>query len=159
MPSRNSVTCRPSRMTMASLPIRSIRLMWLSRLTRTQGQLRRGAPRSAMGGFAGAGGTGEVNPRVCGEAGGVGGGGCVVEPVIGIDVRDMLIGLRIGRHLHVAVETEELADRHLHVGEAGDLLGCGGHCSSRGLGNDGDPFRSMEWCGFGREFSRKPRVR
>src|SRR5437588_314634 len=44
MPSRNSVTCRPSRMTIASLPIRSMRLIWLSRLTRTHGQFSRTAP-------------------------------------------------------------------------------------------------------------------
>ena len=35
MPSWNSVTCLPSRSLIASLPIKSIRLMWLSRFTRT----------------------------------------------------------------------------------------------------------------------------
>ena len=40
MPSRYSVTCLPSRSTIASLPTRSMREMWLSRLTRTHGQLR-----------------------------------------------------------------------------------------------------------------------
>ena len=43
IPSWNSVTCSPSRILIASLPIRSIRLMWLSRFTRTQGQLSRAA--------------------------------------------------------------------------------------------------------------------
>ena len=43
MPSRNSVTCLFSRSTIASLPTRSMRLMWLSRLTRMQGQLSREA--------------------------------------------------------------------------------------------------------------------
>ena len=43
MPSRNSVTCLPSLRTIASLPIRSMRLMWLSRLTRMQGQFSRAA--------------------------------------------------------------------------------------------------------------------
>ena len=43
MPSWNSVTCRPSRILIASLPIRSMRLMWLSRFTRTQGQFSRAA--------------------------------------------------------------------------------------------------------------------
>ncbi len=42
-PSRNSVTCLLSRNTIASLPTRSMRLMWLSRLTRTHGQLSREA--------------------------------------------------------------------------------------------------------------------
>ncbi|MNN64675.1 hypothetical protein D3C81_1801260 [compost metagenome] len=43
MPSRNSVICLPSFRTMASLPIRSMRLMWLSRFTRARGQFRRAA--------------------------------------------------------------------------------------------------------------------
>ena len=43
MPSRYSVTCLPSLRTIASLPIRSMRLMWLSRLTRMQGQFSRAA--------------------------------------------------------------------------------------------------------------------
>ena len=43
MPSRNSVTCLPSFSTIASLPTRSMRLTWLSRLTRMQGQLSRAA--------------------------------------------------------------------------------------------------------------------
>ena len=43
MPSWNSVTCLPSRSLIASLPIRSIRLMCESRLTRTQGQFSRAA--------------------------------------------------------------------------------------------------------------------
>ena len=44
MPSRNSVICLPSLSTIASLPTRSIRETWLSRLTRTQGQFSRAAP-------------------------------------------------------------------------------------------------------------------
>ena len=43
MPSWNSVTCLPSRSLIASLPMRSIRLMWESRFTRTQGHCRRAA--------------------------------------------------------------------------------------------------------------------
>ena len=43
MPSWNSVTCSPSRILIASLPIRSMRLMWLSRFTRTQAQFSRAA--------------------------------------------------------------------------------------------------------------------
>ncbi len=43
MPSWNSVTCRSSRTTIASLPTRSSRLMWPSRFTRTHGQFRRAA--------------------------------------------------------------------------------------------------------------------
>src|SRR5262249_48185799 len=52
----------------------------------------------------------------------------------------VLVRFRIGRDLHVAVESEQLADRHLHVGKTGDLLRCGGHeCSLRS-----SPFRSVE---------------
>src|SRR5262249_22294135 len=96
--------------------------------------------------FAGAVVTGDDDPTIVREAGEYGERRPRVEPVGGVEGRDVLIGLRIGRNFHIAVETEELADRHLHVGEAGDLLGCGSHCSSRDLGNDRDPFRSME-CG------------
>src|SRR5215469_155050 len=42
-PSRNSVTCLLSRSTIASLPTRSMRLIWLSRLTRMHGQFSREA--------------------------------------------------------------------------------------------------------------------
>jgi hypothetical protein len=58
----------------------------------------------------------------------------------------MRIGFRIGRHFHVTVEPEELTDRHLHVGKAGDLLRCGGHCSSVISEATETPFRSTE-CG------------
>ena len=50
-----------------------------------------------------------------------------VEPVILVDVRDIVVAFRIGRHLHVAVEPEQLTDRHLDIGQAGDLLRCGSH--------------------------------
>src|SRR4029453_12033215 len=95
--------------------------------------------------FAGAVVAGDDDPTIVRKAGEDGERRRLVEPVVGIDVRDMLIGLRIGRHLHIAVETKELADRHLHVGEAGDLLGCGGHCSSV-VSERPRPVRSME-CG------------
>ena len=53
-----------------------------------------------------------------------------IEAVILIDVRHMVVRLRIGRHFHVAVDSEHLPDRHLHVGQTGDFLHCGSHCSS-----------------------------
>ena len=46
----------------------------------------------------------------------------VVETVVGIEVGHVLVGLGIGRDFHVAVDAEHLADRHLHVGQAGDFL-------------------------------------
>src|SRR5262249_59121529 len=105
---------------------------------------------------AGAVVTGDDDPTIVREAGEDRERRRLVEPVIRIDVRDMLIGLRIGRHLHVAVETEELSDRHLHVGEGGDLLGGGGHCSS--VVSETTETRSVDGMGYGfaREFSRKP---
>ncbi len=50
-----------------------------------------------------------------------------VEPVILIDVRDIVVAFRVGRDFHVAVEPELLANRHFDIGQAGDLLRCGSH--------------------------------
>src|SRR2546430_2083902 len=59
--------------------------------------------------------------RKCGRA---------IEQVVRIDVGDVLVGLGIGRHLHVAVDAEQLPDRHFHVRLSGQLLVCDCHCSS-----------------------------
>ena len=72
-----------------------------------------------VGRFAGAVIAGDDHAPVMGKAGENGERGRPVEPVIGIDVGHMLVGLGIGRHLHVALEAEELPDRHLHVRAAG----------------------------------------
>ena len=54
-----------------------------------------------------------------------------VEHVVAIDVRHMVRGLGIGWRLHVGVDAEELAHRHLHVRHAGHPgLGLGGHFAS-----------------------------
>ena len=84
--------------------------------------------------------------RLLRETGEDGKRGRLVEPVVRIDVGHMLIGLRIGRHFHVAVEAEDLPDRHLHVGQAGDFLRCGSHCSSVVSEATETRFRSTE-CG------------
>ena len=80
-----------------------------------------------MGRLAGAVIAGDHDAAVLGEAGEDGERGRPVEAVIGIDVGHVLVGLGIGRHFHVAVDAEHLADRHLHVGQAGHFLSCGSH--------------------------------
>ncbi len=77
-----------------------------------------------MGGLAGAVIAGDDDAAVPGEAGENGERGRPVEAIIGIDVGHVLIGLGIGRHFHVAVDAELLADRHLHIRQAGDLFSC-----------------------------------
>ena len=56
--------------------------------------------------------------------------GVAVEEIVRIDVRHVVVGLGIGRDLHVAVDIEKLPDRHLHVGHAGGGLRCSCHCYS-----------------------------
>ena len=56
--------------------------------------------------------------------------GAAIEAVILVDIGHVVVRLRIGRHLHVAVDAEHLPDRHLHVGQTGNFLHCGSHCSS-----------------------------
>ena len=80
-----------------------------------------------VGGFSGAVVAGNDHAPVLGEAGENGERGRLVEAVVRVDVWSMLVRLRIGRHFHVAVDAEELSDRHLHVGESGDLLCCDAH--------------------------------
>ena len=83
-----------------------------------------------MGRFAGAVIAGDDHAPVAGKARQDGERGRPVEPVIGIDVRHMLVRLRIGRHLHVAVEAEDLPDGDLHVRQRRGGFGNGSHCSS-----------------------------
>ena len=80
--------------------------------------------------LAGAVIAGDDDPAVLGKAGKDGKRRRPVEPVVGIDVGDVLVGFRIGGNFHVAVEAEELADRHLHVRQAGLRFCCERHCSS-----------------------------
>src|ERR1039458_6164656 len=77
-----------------------------------------------MGGLAGAVIAGDDDAAVPGEAGENRERGRRVEPVIGVDVGHVLIGLGIGRHFHVAIDAELLPDRHLHVGQPGDFFSC-----------------------------------
>ena len=80
-----------------------------------------------VGRLAGAVIAGDHDAAVLGEAGEYGERGRPVEAVIRIDVGHVLVGLRIGRHLHVAVDAENLPDRHLHVGQGRNFLNCGSH--------------------------------
>ena len=75
------------------------------------------------------------NPAVPGKAGENRERGCLVEPVVRIGIGYVLVGLRVGRNLHVTVDPEQLADRNLHVRQAGLrgfclCLCCDSHCSS-----------------------------
>jgi hypothetical protein len=76
--------------------------------------------------------AGDDHAPVLGKAGQDGERGRAVETVIGVDVGHVLVGLGIGRHFHIAVDPDQLPDRHLHVGQvlvrfAGGFLYCGGH--------------------------------
>src|SRR5262249_46237659 len=42
----------------------------------------------------------------------------------------MLVGLRISRYLHIAIDAKNLSDRHLHVGHASDGVSCSRHKAS-----------------------------
>jgi len=78
---------------MASLPIRSTRLIWLSRLTRTHGQLSRAATCSIWVDLPVPLVAGDDDAAVLGEAGEDGDRGQLVEPVIRVGVRHVLIRL------------------------------------------------------------------
>ena len=91
-----------------------------------------------MGRLAGAVIAGDDDAAVLGEAGENRERGRPVETVIGVDVGHVLVGLGIGRHFHVAVDAELLADRHFHVGQfvirfAGDFFSCSSQLNLRGF--------------------------
>ena len=46
----------------------------------------------------------------------------LVEHIIGVEIRDMRIGFRIGRNLKIDVDTENLTHRHFHVGGGGNCV-------------------------------------
>ena len=91
-----------------------------------------------MGRLAGAVIAGDDDAAVLGEAGENGKRGRPVEAVIGVEFGHVLVGFRVGRHFHVAIDAELLTDRHLHVGQfvvgsAGDFLGCSSQLDLRGF--------------------------
>src|SRR5713101_1618628 len=67
----------------------------------------------------------------------------LIESVVRVNIRSMLVRLRISGNLHVGFDPEQLADRHLHIREAWDLFCYSGQLILRDLGNDRDPCRSM----------------
>ena len=73
-----------------------------------------------MGRLAGAVVAGDEHPAVAGEAGEDRQRRLAVEQIVRIEIGNVLVALRIGRHFEVAVDTEDLPDRDLHVGQAGD---------------------------------------
>jgi hypothetical protein len=50
-----------------------------------------------------------------------------VEAVIAVYVGYVLISLGIGGHFQITVDSENLPNRHFHVGQAGSLLHCDVH--------------------------------
>ena len=91
-----------------------------------------------MGGLSSAVVTGNHHTTVFRESRENRQGGRLVEAIVGIDIRSMLVRLRICRNLHVAFDAEQLADRDLHIGEAGGLFCYGRHSSSL-ISDDREP--------------------
>jgi hypothetical protein len=127
--------------------------MWLSRLTRTQGQFSRAATCSI---WVGAVIAGHHDAAVLGKTGEDRKRRGAVEAVIRVDFRYMRVHFGIGRNFEIAVDTEHLPDRHLHVGQSRDFLvlgrGGGRHKSSEAS----DAFPKPDWlngCGLGAVFS------
>src|ERR1700726_4847871 len=85
---------------------------------------------------------------VFGKSGENGERGGAVEAVIRIDVRHVRIDLGIGRHLEVAVDTEYLPDRHLHVGQTGGLLRFG-HGGGRHQSSEVSGAPETRFCEYG----------
>src|SRR5215216_395643 len=83
-----------------------------------------------MGRLAGPMITGHDHPPIFREAGQDGERGRPIEPVVGIEIRDMEVRLRISRHFHVAVDPEYLPNGYLHIRQPGHFLARRGHCSS-----------------------------
>jgi hypothetical protein len=75
-----------------------------------------------MGGLAGAVIAGDDHAAVAREAGQDRERGCAIEQIIRVEIGYVDVRLRIGRHLHVAVDTKNLAHRHFHIGQAGRAL-------------------------------------
>ena len=104
-----------------------------------------------MGRFAGAVIAGDHDAAVMGEAGENRERGGAIEAVIRIDFRHMRVDFGIGRHFEIAVDTENLPDRHLHIGQTGGLRnfahGGGRHQSSEVPGVPETRF--VEWLRMG----------
>src|SRR5215472_1484422 len=87
-------------------------------------------PRSDLLDVRGLAGTmvaGDDDATVFGEAREYGKRRWAVEAVVGVDIRNMLISLRVSRHFKVTVDSKNLPDRHFHVRGPGHFLYCSGH--------------------------------
>ena len=102
---------------MASLPMRSMRLTWPSRLTRTQGQLSRDGHLLDVARLAGAVPALHHHAAVVHEAGEQRQRRVAIEDVVGVERRHVLVGAREGRHLQVGVDLEQLARRPHDIGK------------------------------------------
>ena len=78
-----------------------------------------------MGRLAGAVIAGDHDAAVEGEAGENGERRLAVEQIVRIEIRHVLVGLRIGRRLHVRIDAEDLAHGNAGVGKTGGGFGRG----------------------------------
>src|SRR6266478_1838158 len=77
--------------------------------------------------------------------------GGAIEPVVRIDLRHMRIDFGIGGHLEVAVDAEDLPDRHLHVRQSDGLLNSGhggGRHQSSGVSGSPETVNMLSGCGW-----------
>jgi hypothetical protein len=76
---------------------------------------------------------------------------CAIEAIVRIEIRHMRIDGRVGRNLHVGIDTEHLPDRDFHVGQCGHVIRCGGgHHSSVASGRSRN--QTCVGCGNGGNF-------
>ena len=80
-----------------------------------------------MRGLAGSVIAGDHHAAILGEAGEDGKRGRAVEPVIRVELGDVLVGLGISRHFQIAIDSENLPYRHFHVRHAFNFFYCGSH--------------------------------
>src|SRR5436190_1351271 len=76
--------------------------------------------------------AGHDDAAVAGEASQNGKRGRAIETIIRIEFRYVFVGLGIGRHFQIAVDSEHLSDRHFHIRHTGfsRRISCESHCSS-----------------------------
>ncbi|MGY4423604.1 hypothetical protein ACVWY2_006053 [Bradyrhizobium sp. JR6.1] len=102
--------------------------------------------------FAGAVIAGDHHAAVLGKAGEDRERGGAVEAIVAVDFRHMRIDFGIGRNFQIAIDPEDLPNRHLHVGQPDGFLRFGldgrRHSSSEVPGIPETRFRSFG-CGWG----------
>src|SRR5262249_44276081 len=80
-----------------------------------------------MSGFAGTMVAGDYYAAVLRKARKNGEGGRAIETIVSVNIRHVPIDLHISRCFQTLAYSEDLPNRHFHIGQAGNLLHCGGH--------------------------------